>query len=379
MKKLLIVIHSLSGGGAERVVSRMLQHLSTHHPDLELHLALLKPKIDYELPASVTVHILGKPENGIPAKILGQMRTFLNLRKLMSKLQPTSVLSFMPTANLYSIAAKMSLIRCSSDVVISERVALEANYKGWHKVLLFALMRFFYPRASNVVCVAEGIAREFAVRGISLKKVTVINNSVDAEELQIKAELRPKHEWTQSKNAPLIVTAGRLTHQKGQDILIEAAKLLHEEGMPVKVCVFGTGDLESVLAKQVNDANLSDYVKFMGFNANPYPEISNATCFAFPSRWEGFPNALLEAMALGTPVVAADCPFGSSELLVNGAYGELVPVDNPRAFADALRHQIEACSTAEGLRHARNRSYAGAARYTPENMIAQYLQVLSLN
>jgi len=376
MKKLLVVIHSLSGGGAERVVTRLLAYLAQRHPGAELSLALLKPNLDYEVPSGVKLHILGTGQKSLFKKIWDQKRVYTGLKKLIRDSKPDVVLSFMPTANIYSLLVKRAL-GGAVRVVISERVAFNSNYHGLKKAVLTRLFKAFYPAADGIVCVAEGVKRDLAAIGIDERLCVVIPNSVDSDELSLKSNEREAHEWAmESDKIPLLVNVGRLHKQKGQDVLLCAAAILKEKGIDFRLMVFGTGELEPSLSQLVNKLGLEDRVKLMGFTPNPYPEVSRASVFAFPSRWEGFPNALLEGMTLGVPAVAADCPYGPRDLVGDDEFGVLVPVDDAQALATALAQTLAALKDPAERSRRQNLSRAGAARFSVNRMLDSFERVL---
>ena len=377
MKKLLVVIHSLSGGGAERVVTSLLSYLHAQRPELQLSLALLKPNLDYEVPQGVELHILGGAHRTLPGKVLAQFGVYRRLKELVRTSQPDVVLSFMPTANVYSLLAKASL-GGKQRVVVSERVAFNANYKGLKRSVLKWLFRRYYPSASGIVCVAEGVKRELMDLGLDEALCKVIPNSVDEGELLRKANERSPHAWANEVHEiPLIVNVGRLTEQKGQDVLVRAASALRDRGVPFRLMIFGTGELREPLEALISELQLTDRVQLMGFTPNPYPELSRASVFVFPSRWEGFPNALLEAMTLGVPAVAADCPYGPRELIEADQFGKLVKVDDVAMLADALEETLLAIRRPGEEARLKSQSHAGAARFSVERMLSSYVNVLS--
>lgn len=379
MKKLLIVIHSLSGGGAERVVSRLLCHYSEHHPDVSLSLALFKPDVAYEIPASVRVHYLGKRRASLLGKVFEQLPRFAALRRLIQQEQPDTVLTFMPAANLFSLAVKQTLPGCRSRMVVSERVALEANYRGMKKAVLYRLMKLLYRHADDVVCVAEGIRQELYALGVPMRSCRVVNNAVDATELASQARTRAPHAWAAEGHEPLLVSVGRLVPQKGHDVFIEALRRLAQKGLRPRALLYGTGESHQDLVQRIAQAGLGETVQLAGFAANPYPEVARASAFVFPSRWEGFPNALLEAMALGIPVIASDCPFGPRELLDDNRYGRLVPVDDPDALARAIEQLLLTLRSPAGPLEESRKARMGAARYTTEAVMKQWQAVLFPN
>lgn len=135
-----------------------------------------------------------------------------------------------------------------------------------------------------------------------------------------------------------IVCVGRLQCEKGQIILLQAVEQLVRRNPQTKVLVWlvGSGPDESDLQQYVGDHSLASFVRFAGFQANPLPYVRQASVVCLPSLFEGMPNALVEAMACGTPVIAADCASGPREILVDGQFGQLVPPGNPLALSNAI-------------------------------------------
>jgi glycosyltransferase involved in cell wall biosynthesis len=186
--------------------------------------------------------------------------------------------------------------------------------------------------------VADGLT-SFA--GIKSKKIVVVNNPYDVDKIASLSEQEPDEDRQSFfRDGKVIVTVGRLTYQKGQDLLIEAVAGLPPE-MNVKLAIIGEGELESKLKNMVKKANLSDRVLFMGWQKNPFKYIKAGSLFVLPSRWEGFPNALVEAMACGSPVVAANCPSGPAEILENDRWGLLAETENSKSLADKIRYMLE--------------------------------------
>jgi len=136
------------------------------------------------------------------------------------------------------------------------------------------------------------------------------------------------------KDSPVIIALGRLTEQKDFATLLRAFALARKE-KPLKLLIFGEGQQRAKLESLACDLGIAQDVALPGFTTNPYREMGASDLFVLSSRWEGSPNALTEALALGIPVVATDCPSGPREIL--GAMGNnLVPVGDPEALAQAI-------------------------------------------
>jgi glycosyltransferase involved in cell wall biosynthesis len=129
---------------------------------------------------------------------------------------------------------------------------------------------------------------------------------------------------------------GRLHAQKGFDKLLQAHKLARSAGMDYRLWILGEGPLRGELTSLIDQLQITDSVKMPGFLSNPYPALRHAAVFVMSSRFEGLPVSLFEALSLGTPCLSTNCPTGPAEILDNGQYGMLTPVEDEKALADAL-------------------------------------------
>jgi glycosyltransferase involved in cell wall biosynthesis len=137
-----------------------------------------------------------------------------------------------------------------------------------------------------------------------------------------------------------MVSAGTLEHRKGFDLLIDAMSKIVKENDKVHLTLLGDGPEKENLRKQIKSLSLSDNVRLAGFQKNPFIYFSRADLFVLSSRYEGLPNAVLESLACGTPVVAFNCPGGIDEIIVNESQGVLVPVNDVQALAKAIKKQM---------------------------------------
>lgn len=331
-KRVLFLINSLVSGGAERVMCTLLAASEQERATYDIELALLdrEPPV-YTPPDWVRVHQLNC-RNSLP-------RSIIAARDLFARQRPDIVLSFLTRANIAAIAgARMLAIPC----VISERVQNSAHLgDGLSAVLAKQAIRFSYPHAERIIAVSEGVANDLEdAFGVPKAKTIVVNNPIDAAAISRRAvEPAPL-----AIEGPYIVSVGRLTSVKNFALLIEAFKSSAYQG---KLLIIGEGPERARLEQQIRDADLAGRVMLPGYLENPFPLIKRADMFVSPSNAEGFPNALVEAMALGAPVISTNCPSGPAEILANtgrhsikglteGAFGILTPTDDAPALARAI-------------------------------------------
>lgn len=227
-----------------------------------------------------------------------------------------------------------------------------------------------YRSAARVVAVSQGALDGISeVAGLDQNLALVIPNGVPVEEVARRAVEPLPMEFEQAFSGPSIVAVGRLETQKGFDILIRALALLRAQGRSECIVLVGRGGEQANLAALAQELGIADAVHFAGFQANPFAFMARATVVAMPSRFEGMPMALIEALAVGAAVVASDCRSGPREVLDSGRYGLLVPVEDPKALAAALTTLLEDESLRARLRAA---APVRAAEYDDEGFIARW-------
>jgi glycosyltransferase involved in cell wall biosynthesis len=172
--------------------------------------------------------------------------------------------------------------------------------------------------------VADDLAR---VINIPRNDVKVVFNPIIFPEMRIKKEATFADPWFDTGQPPVILAIGRLTKQKGFDTLIRAFSEVRKQRQ-VHLLILGEGEDRVPLTNLIKELNLDTEVRLPGFVSNPYPYLVNASLFVLSSRWEGLPTVLVEALYCEVPIIATDCPSGSREILKDGKYGRLVPVED---------------------------------------------------
>lgn len=363
-KQILCVINSLAGGGAERVMATFLNHSADWRDRYALSLALLDDEPAAYAPPDWVSRICLNSRGSIVGSAWG-------LRRLVGRARPDLVLSFLTRAN---VAAAFACAGRGTHLVMSERVDTAAHFpRTWAGWASGKMVRLAYPRADRIIAVSQGVAdglvRDF---GVSRARLAVLSNPTDGEAIRARAAAP----GTDPPAPPYVVAMGRLVPNKNFALLIEA---FARAGGDERLLILGEGPERPALERWIAALGLADRVRLPGFVANPFPLIAGAQCYVLPSNAEGFPNGLVEAMALGVPVIATDCRSGPAEILADGAqggrtgveaaaHGLLVPCNAPDALADALRRYRDPATRRHYGRAARARAddfsvAASVARY----------------
>lgn len=339
-EKLIFLIPSLAGGGAERVVSTLLPFLARH---FDLTLVLLENRRSYPVPAEMPVVTLSRPLNSHTAHVTRIPYHVLALASLVRKKRTEIVMSFIEQANIINILASNIT---GHQTVISQRTNPRQQFEGkglLGKVISQTSARL-YPKAVRIIAVSNRI-KEIIVSDYKLdvRRIAVIPNPVDMASV---AELSKKEPFT-ALPRDYLIHVGRLNVKtKAHDILLNAFKKLHTFHPDLKLILVGDGPDKRQIQAMINDLDLAELVILAGWQDNVYPLMARAKALVLCSRYEGWPNVLVEAMACGCPVVATDCQTGPREIMGDHKYGLLVPVDDP----EALVHSMQMLLTDESCR-----------------------------
>jgi len=328
-RKISLFLPSLRGGGAERVMVNLARGFAER--GLQVDMVLAKAEGPY----------LSEVHDGVRVVDLGSKRVLYSLPGLVRYLRrerPDAMLSAMTHANVIAIWARR-LAGVKTRLVVSEHnnlsIATE-NSRSLRAKLMPWFIRRFYPSSDAVVAVSRGVAEDLAARtGLPIEIIRVIYNPVITPELFAKAEEPLDHPWFQPGEPPVILGVGRLVRQKDFATLIHAFALVREE-RPARLMILSEGEERPALESLVRELGIEEDVSLPGFVENQFKYMKRAAVFVLSSRWEGFGNVLVEAMALGTPVVSTNCPSGPAEILEGGKWGRLVPVGDVHKLAASM-------------------------------------------
>lgn len=329
MAQIVLFLDSLATGGAERVMVTLANSFAKRGHTVSV--VLIRPIADYasELDSAVQlVHLNAKRMS------LGGIRFTQYLRRC----QPSAILSTITRVNGWAIIAHR-LSRSHARVVVRETTtpSEKSRHLRTPKQRLEQLFyRYLYPKADAVVVPSKGVYKDIIGKFPQLiYKVRVIYNPVIDENLYLQSQQPVSHPWFEQKADPVTLAVGRLIWDKGFDVLIRAFYQVRKV-RNTRLVILGEGEQRGYLESLVQEYGLHEFVWMPGFEPNPFKYMRRADVFVLSSRREGLPNALIQAMACGCPVVSTDCPSGPDEILDGGEYGELVPVDNVEALAEAI-------------------------------------------
>ncbi|WP_274522790.1 glycosyltransferase [Ectothiorhodospira haloalkaliphila] len=235
----------------------------------------------------------------------------------------------------------------------------------------FREVRRFYPMTNGVIAISEGVRKDLLnTIGLARTPVHVIHNAVVCARTREHARAPVSHPWLQDTSVPVIVSAGRLAKQKDYPTLLRAMSELRQR-RDTRLIILGEGPERTHLTHLIVKLGLEHCVDMPGFVDNPYAWMAKAQLFVLSSAWEGFGNVLAEALFLGVPVVATDCPGGPGEILNGGQLGELVAVGDSHALADAMARTLS--SPTQGFDPDQ-----AARRFTADHAARAYLKVFGL-
>jgi glycosyltransferase involved in cell wall biosynthesis len=331
-----IYMHTLYNGGIERVMMDLMHGFLDRGiaVDLVLDFLFYSP-FEKLVPTGVSVVNLGavKSSQRLP-RFIGYLR----------RRRPQAILSATHLANeIACIARRVS--GSSARLVVTEHSNLssdiETSSSSARKLLIPRTTRLLYPWADAAVAVSNGVADDLCrTTRLPRNLVQTIYNPIDFERLGAMGAEPCDHPWFSPGQPPVILAIGRLEKQKNFACLLKAFAIVRRE-RSARLLILGEGSLREALSKMVTDLGLEGDVLLPGFVENPAKYMSRASIFTMSSLWEGMPVALIEALSLGLPVVSTDCPSGPTEVLDGGKYGELVPMDDSQALADAIARVLD--------------------------------------
>ncbi|MBI3858591.1 MAG: glycosyltransferase family 4 protein [Planctomycetes bacterium] len=323
--KLTLLSATLGCGGAERVLSTLANHwVETGH---SIHLITLTAVDSDFYEVDKRVRRIGLDLSGpSPTRLHAAFRNTVRLKRLKEAIvdsEPQAVISFIDRTNILALLAAR---RLKLPVIVSERTDPSQHRIGrvWETLRSMA-----YPRAAAIVVQTRTVFDEFAKR-FPGTPIHIIPNPVQIPVFRSPGDRR-------TSDAPRrVIAIGRLTREKGMDLFLRAFGAASRENPEWTLTILGEGPERSGLERLISGLSLSGKVKLEGQVNSPLPYLRNSDIFVLPSRYEGFPNALLEAMACGLPVVSFDCPSGPREIIRDGEDGILVTGEDVPGLAKAL-------------------------------------------
>jgi len=357
--RIALVLPNLAGGGAERVMLQIAGALDRDRFDPVLVVLNGKGELAGSVPDGIRVVDLetGRLRHGLSA-----------LTAALRDIRPDAVISTMGYLNLAILGFVKPRLPGGIRYLVREANIPDATLATFpfgalgRAVGRFAY-RLFYPRADWVICNARPVADKLASLGIDAARIALVDNPVDVAGLRGRIDFsRPKPPGRH------FIAAGRMTHQKGFDLLIPWFAEMPED---CRLTILGDGPQRDALEALRADYDLTNRIDMPGFDASPWQRIAQADAFLMPSRWEGMPNAALEALALGTPVIASRTAGGLPSLSADIPAESLIIAEDEKDFIAAMR------SIPTRSKQGWERPSALPARFGQAEVIDRYAQLMT--
>ena len=395
-----MLIHSLTGGGAERTMLRTAGGLARRGHRVDI--VLFAPVVAYprEVPRATRLIVLceraewaQRVRADMPEGVLWRSERFPSARLagpvagLVREFSSSATILLRPAALGRALRLALYIERERPDVVFANLTA--AEYAAFFAARLVSSpppivpvlrnvaepgtkhtrrRRLLFPAAAHLVAVSRGVAENFAaVVGVPENRITVIYNPAALPTAIRRAEAAPDHPWFRDSGPPVVLGVGRLVPQRDFRTLIEAFRCVLAE-RPCRLLILGEGPMRAELEGRVQALGLDDRVSLPGWAENPYAFMARAGLFVLSSRHEGFPGALVEALACGCPAVSTDCPAGPSEILEDPDL--LAPVGDPEALARVILRALARPADKAAFR-------TSAARFSMERAVDGYEALIS--
>lgn len=355
MKKAILYIDSMQRGGAQRVMSVLSGFLSNRGVYTILVNDIIPDESKAEYSLDSRVHRVFLDRNRKPGRNKNIARV-IGLRRLVNEENPDVVLSFMGPPNYRMLLATIGM-RCRKVVSVRNDPYREygTGIKKW-------IAGFVFRFADGCVFQTEQASEYFPAT--VQKKGRIIFNPVDPSFFNTAWKGEDK----------TILSVGRLYPQKNHVLLLNAFAQVHKKHPEYKLKICGKGSEENNLKEMASKLRIDSFVSFMGEVGNVIDELKQGSCFVLSSDYEGLPNALMEAMAVGIPVISTDCPCGGPHTLIrNNENGILVPCGNANGLADAIEEVI---SNKEKRIRLGQYGKESAARFRTETVMGEWLEYL---
>lgn len=367
-KKLIFMVSTLNTGGAQRALANMsLAFPDAYEIDFLLNDA---QNICYEYKGNIID--LGLPPQKDKTNLFYQLNVFLRryheLKKRKKSGKYIACISALTSANAVNILTKTP--KCKSIVSIRNYTS-KSPIRGLKRKIEETAIRLLYNRADAAVAVSESVRHDLMQNyGVKPEKVVTIYNGYDLDKIRALAQAdlqEAERKWfrSQGQGFTTIVTAGRFTQEKGHWHLIRAMRQIVTEFPDTRLLILGEGELEPYLRELIAGCGLQDHVILCGFVKNPYHIISRCDLYVMPSLTEGFPNAMVEAMCCGLPVISADFDSGAREILAPET-----PIMKKAQNRYELAQYGVLCAVCDGVRHAAQESLTAQERVMADAVTA---------
>ncbi len=326
---LAVVLRAFEGGGAQRDMILLCNALATK--GVQITVLALRAEGPLRSLLDPSIRVAQVPGGQIRYAVPG-------LRRLLRDMGPAAVISSEASLNLCTLIAVHSLPRCSRPKLVLREVgspSIAQHHDPYaQNRIAYRILRRFYRYADRIIALTEGARRDLK-ENFAVPDQVVSVMLTNAVIPPAAAERIAQWDGESGRDQDLIVCVGRLSPEKDQRMLIRAVTML-PAGLPWRLAIVGDGAERPALEALVSKLGLTDRVTFTGQVADPFAWMMRARVAVCASIYEGLCNAIIEALACGTPVVSTNCPYGPFEILQGGRFGALTPVGDAQAMATAI-------------------------------------------
>lgn len=330
--RVAFIINDLSGGGAEKALKLLSGYLSRNGVETGV-ITLQSGNDGYQLDDGIDrVTLRSSRLSRGPGKILALPLQGAELARVIRLWNPDLCVSFLPRSNIAHVMTRIFGNR--RPVVLTEQASSRHTYprRSVSDWTMRNLIRYCYPKADAVFPSSEGVRDGLTRFGVREAIMHVVYNAISISDIQ---ESTREISEIPHDEVPTAITVGRHVEQKDHETLLRAFAIVRKQ-MMAKLILVGQGPRRNELDVLCRNLCIEDCVLFAGWQQNPFAWMSRADLFVLSSRFEGFGNVLVEAMACGLPVISTDCPSGPREIVCDGRAGLLVPVGDANALASAM-------------------------------------------
>jgi len=335
---LLLFYRSLKQGGVQRMMLNLANHMVAKGHCVTILLFRREGPF---------LELLDKRVNVIGIESDSFYFILKYLIRLLKSKSYDLLFSATPGLNIAAIIANM-IAKVNTKVVISERSNTIKEFSGSKfgpYKLSFFLIPILYRFANAILTVSEGVKRDLIkISFVKNEKVDVVYNPAFESNFQEQLDNEVNHEWFQKdrkeNQIPVVIGAGRLHYQKNFELLIQSIVLLNKR-RPVRLIIIGEGEEYQKLQDLIVSLDATSFIRLEGFQINPISWIGRSNVFVLSSRWEGFGNILVDALAAQTTIVTTDCKSGPAEIIEGGKYGYLLKREDAEEMSQIIELAIE--------------------------------------
>lgn len=327
MKKIGIFIGSMEGGGAERVVLNLSNEFQKRGVSFVLILRFVKG------------HYLKELNPKIKIIELNANNPFILIFRIIRVCKKNKIGTLLTVSRYNNVLGLFANYFLHIRIIIREASTFDGIFteKKFKSIILLKLMKTLYPLADKIIANSIDTANDiFDHIEIPNNKLFVIYNPLVNDEIQKLSKEIISNEVFNKLTKPIVISVGRLFPQKNYSYLIRSFAKVRNIVPKASLLILGEGPLKNQLINQAKKLKIESAVHFLGFVDNPYKFLRSSDVFVLSSLYEGFGNVIVEALSVGLPVVSTNCPGGPREILNSEKIGELVPLNDDKALADAI-------------------------------------------